>query len=239
MHFRYGTLINCAAIVLAGILGRFFGKRIKDRVREALTEICGISVIFLAIAGAMEGMLSVEDGKLISQHSMMVVICLVLGTLLGELLNIEGGISRFGEWLKQKTGNAKDVSFVEAFITASCTVCIGAMAVIGSIEDGINGNWSILGVKSILDFIIILVMTASLGKGCAFSAISVFLFQGCVTLLASLLSPLMTETALAYLSMIGNILIFCVGINLLFNRKLRVANMLPAILFAVAAAFLP
>lgn len=235
---RYGTIINTAAIVLAGIMGQLYGKRLKDRTRDALTVACGVSVIFLSIAGAMEGMLSVEGGAITAQHSMMVVVCMLLGTLAGELLNIEGGIARFGEWLKRKTGNAKDLAFVDAFITASCTVCIGAMAVIGSIQDGITGDWSILGVKSVLDFIIILVMTASMGKGCAFSAVSVFLFQGVITLLASVLSPLMTGLALSYLSMIGSILIFCVGINLVFDRRIRVANMLPAIVFAVAASYL-
>lgn len=136
-------------------------------------------------------------------------------------------------------GNSGDSQFVNAFVTASLTVCIGAMAIVGAIQDGISGDYSTLAVKAVLDFIIVAVMTSSLGKGCVFSAIPVFLFEGAVTLLARLISPVMTETAAAYLSLIGSVLIFCVGLNLVWGKKVRVANMLPAVLFAVAAAYLP
>ena len=170
---------------------------------------------------------------------MLVVLCLALGTVIGELLGIEKGFERFGEWLKRKTGNSGDPQFVNAFVTASLTVCIGAMAVVGAIQDGILGDCSTLAVKSVLDFIIIAVMTSSMGKGCAFSAIPVFLFEGAITLLARLVAPIMTDLAIAYLSLIGAILIFCVGLNLVWGKKVRVANMLPAVLFAAAAAYLP
>ncbi|MCR5685673.1 MAG: DUF554 domain-containing protein [Lachnospiraceae bacterium] len=166
-------------------------------------------------------------------------ICLTLGTLIGEIINIEGLFERFGEWLKIKTGNAKDKDFVDAFVTASLTVCIGAMAIIGAIQDGILGDWSILATKAILDFIIIMVMTCSLGKGCAFSAIPVLLFEGSITIFASFLKPVMTDLAMNYLSLIGSILIFCVGLNLVWGKKVRVANMLPDVVLAVVAAFLP
>ena len=152
---------------------------------------------------------------------------------------VETRIERFGEWLKEKSGNAEDAGFVNAFVTASLTVCIGAMAIVGAIQDGILGDWSILATKAVLDFIIIMVMTCSLGKGCGFSAIPVLLFEGLVTLCASLLKPVMTELAMDYLSMIGCILIFCVGLTLVWGKKIRVANMLPAVVLAVAAAFIP
>lgn len=234
-----GTLINTAAIVLGGLAGHFTGGLLKSRHQETLNMVCGVSVLFIGIAGAMEGMLRIEEGTVTSSRAMFVVVCLALGALVGELLDIEGWFERFGEWLKIRTGNAKDRMFVEAFVTASLTVCIGAMAIVGAIEDGISGDWSILGVKAILDFIIVMVMTCSLGKGCAFSAIPVFLFEGSVTLLATLIRPLMTEAALANLSLIGSILIFCVGLNLVWGKKIRVANCLPAVLLAAAAAFLP
>jgi len=184
-------------------------------------------------------MLHIEDRSIISGRSMLVVLCLALGTMIGELIGIERGFELFGEWLKEKTGNSGDKQFVNAFVTASLTVCIGAMAIVGAIQDGIMGDYSTLAVKAVLDFIIIAVMTASLGKGCAFAAIPVFVFEGSVTLLARLLAPLMTEQAAAYLSLIGSILIFCVGMNLVLGRKLRVANMLPSVLLAVLAAYLP
>ena len=124
-------------------------------------------------------------------------------------------------------------------MTASLTVCVGAMAVVGSIRDGIYGDYSILAAKAVLDLIIVLVMTASMGKGCIFSAVPVGIFQGILTLLAALVEPLMTEQALSNLSLTGSMLIFCVGVNLLWGKKIRVANLLPAIFVAVAWAFLP
>jgi len=116
---------------------------------------------------------------------------------------------------------------------------LGAMAIVGSINDGLYGDYTVLVTKSILDFIIIMIMSASLGKGAIFSAIPVALLQGGVTALSVLIKPIMTTTALLYLSVIGNILIFCVGINLVFGKKIKVANMLPAIIFAVICAFIP
>ena len=237
--FGLGTIINTAAIILGGLAGHFFGRLLKERHQTYLNMACGISVLYIGIAGAMQGMLTIHDGVITSGQAMLVTICLALGTLIGEIINIEGLFERFGEWLKIKTGNAKEKDFVNAFVTASLTVCIGAMAIVGAIQDGILGDWSILATKAILDFIIIMVMTCSLGKGCGFSAIPVLLFEGLITLFASLLKPVMTDLAMNYLSLIGSILIFCVGLNLVWGKKVRVANMLPAVVLAVIAALIP
>ena len=234
-----GTIINSLAIVTGGLVGRLAGKFFRQEQQDALNITCGISVMFIAIAGAMQGMLHIDGETLVSGKSMLVVLCLAVGTVIGELAGIEKGFEIFGEWLKKKTGNSRDREFVNAFVTASLTVCIGAMAIVGAIQDGISGDFSTLVVKSVLDFIIIAVMTSSLGKGCIFSAIPVFLFEGTITLLARLLSPVMTDLAVAYLSLIGSILIFCVGLNLVWGKKVRVANMLPAVVLAVAAAYIP
>lgn len=235
--YGLGTLINCVGILIGGLLGLLLGRFIKDTVQNALTAVCGISVLFIGIAGALEGMLRFDGTQVVSQNAMLVVCCLALGTLAGELLNIEGGFTRFGQWLKIKTRNAKDAQFVDAFVTASLTVCIGAMAIVGAIEDGLSGDYTILATKAVLDLILISVMTCAMGKGAVFSAIPVALLQGGVTLLASVLRPLMTDSAVANLSTVGSILIFCVGVNLVWGKKLRVANMLPSVLFAAAAAF--
>ena len=234
-----GTLINTAAIAAGGVCGFFFGRFFNEDQQDAITKANGVAVLFIAIAGAMEGMLKVEEGILTSGKSMLVVLCVVFGTIIGELLGIENGFERFGEWLKVKTRNTKDAGFVDAFVTASLTVSIGAMAIVGSIEDGVRGDYSILEVKSVLDFIIIMMMTASMGKGAGFSAIPVFVFEGVMTLLASLIAPLLTDLAIQYVSLIGSVLIFCVGINLVWGKKVRVANMLPAVLLAVLAAYMP
>ena len=234
-----GTIINSAAIIVGGVFGLLFGKILNERIQDSLQKASGICVLFIGIAGAMEGMLKLSGSSLSAGRSMLIVASLALGALVGEILNIEHGFERFGEWLKVKTGNAKDKSFVEGFVTASLTVCIGAMAVVGSIKDGISGDYSILATKAILDFIIIMVMTCSLGKGCIFSAIPVAVFQGLITALARLIKPLMTDGALANLSLIGSILIFCVGVNLVWDKRIKVANLLPSLVFAVAIAFLP
>lgn len=236
--YGLGTIINTAAIVAGGVGGALFGRFLKEKVQDTLTKCCGISTLFIAVTGALEQMLSVENGAIVSHGAMLVIGCLTIGAVIGEMLDLEGAFERFGEWLKQKTGNAKDKRFVDAFVTASLTVCIGAMAIVGSIEDGITGDYSILATKSVLDFIIIMVMSCSMGRGAVFSAIPVAILQGSITALAGLLRPVMTAAALANLSMVGSVLIFCVGVNLVWGKKVRVANLLPAIVIAVIAAFL-
>ena len=234
-----GTIINTLAIVAGGFFGALFGRFLHDSAQNTLTKVCGVSTLFIAVTGALEQMLRVENGAIVSSGAMLMIGCLALGGLVGEWLNIEQAFERFGQWLKIKTGNAKDKGFVDAFVTASLTVCIGAMAIVGSIQDGISGDYSILATKAVLDLIIIMVMSCSLGKGAVFSAIPVAVFQGSITALAGLVRPLMTEAALSNLSLVGNVLIFCVGINLVWGKKIKVANLLPSIVVAVAAAFLP
>ena len=232
-----GTLINTGAILVGGVCGHLFGKLLKKDHQETLTMACGVGTLFIGIAGAMKYMLLSDLFP--GGGTMLVVACLALGGLLGEIIDIERGFERFGEWLKVRSGNAKDPRFVNGFLTASLTVCIGAMAIVGAIQDGILGDYSTLAVKAVLDFIIILVMTSSMGKGCAFSALPVLVFEGGMTLLARLIAPVMTDAAIANLSLIGSVLIFCVGVNLVWGKRLRVANMLPAVALAVAAAYLP
>lgn len=237
--YGLGTIINTAAILVGGLGGALFGRFLSDSCQDTLTKVCGVSTLFIAVSGALEGMLTVENGAVTSGGAMLIIGCLAIGAIIGELLKIEDAFERFGQWLKVKTGNARDKGFVNAFVTASLTVCIGAMAIVGSIQDGISGDYSILATKAVLDLIIIMVMSCSLGKGAVFSAIPVAVFQGSITALAGLIRPLMTDAALANLSLVGNILIFCVGVNLVWGKKIKVANLLPAILVAVIATFLP
>ena len=236
--FGLGTIINCSAIIIAGIAGMVFGKHLRESMQDTLMKADGVAVIFIGIAGALSKML-VINGDTIDTTGTMMIISLSLGAILGEMLDLDGKMIHFGEWLKIKTGNAKDKMFVDGFVTASLTVCIGAMAVVGSIEDGIHGNHSILFAKAILDFVIILVMSATLGKGCLFSFVPVGLFQGSITLLASLISPFITASAMSALSFVGSILIFCVGVNLVFDTKIRVANLLPALIVACICTVFP
>ena len=233
-----GTIINVAAIIAGGVIGIVGGKWLSERCQETLIRSMGICVMVVGLAGALEKMLSVAGGKLTSGGTMMLVISMAIGALVGEVLDLDRRMEGFGRWLREKSGNGKDNLFLDAFITATMTVCIGAMAIVGAVEDGINGNYTILAAKALMDFVIILVMASSLGKGCIFSAIPVGIFQGSVTLLARLVEPLLTVAALDNLSLVGSVLIFCVGINLIWKNTIRVANLLPALIVAIAYALL-
>lgn len=234
-----GTLINCAGVIGGGILGMMIKKGLSERFQNILIQAVGLCVIFLGISGTLTQMLTVDGGVIVSGGTMMIIFSLALGALLGELLNIEKHTEEFGEWIKVKTGSGSDSSFVDGFVTTSLTICIGAMAVVGAIQDGITGDISMLCAKAVLDAIIVFVMASSMGKGCIFSVIPLGLFQGGITLLSRVIEPLLTPQAVSNMSMVGSMLIFCVGVNLMFQKKIKVANMLPTLVFAVACAFLP
>lgn len=234
-----GTIINVAGIIAGGIMGLILGKKFKQRVQDTLMSAVAVCVLFLGIGGCLEEILIVTENGISTQGTMMMIVCFAIGALIGEWLNIDYHMEHFGEWLKVKTKSEGESTFVDGFVTASLTVCIGAMAVVGAITDGLTGDYSILLAKTILDLIIIMIMTASMGKGCIFSALPVALFQGFITLLARFVEPLMTPEALSNLSLTGSMLIFCVGVNLLWGKKVKVANLLPAIFLAVGWAFLP
>ena len=225
MEFHFaglGTLVNVAGIIIGGLLGLFGGKFLTEKFQRTLRDACALAVIFLGADGALKNL-----------DTMLLIVSLIGGGLIGEIMDIDGKFERLGIWLRLHSGNDSDSKFVDAFVTASLTVCIGAMAVIGAINDRLLHDATVLFAKAALDSIIILVMTASLGKGCIFSCISVGIFQGAITFGAGFLEPFMTEIALANLSTIGSVLIFGVGVNLLFpEKKISVANFLPALIFA-------
>lgn len=229
-----GTILNVGGILLGGVAGMLFGKGLPKRFQDTLMSAVALCVLFLGVGGCLQEMLAIVDGGLESGGTMMMIGSFAIGAILGELLDLEGKMERFGEWLKRKTKSDGDATFVDGFVTASLTVCIGAMAVVGAIQDGIRGDYSVLLAKAILDLIIVMILTASMGKGCIFSAIPVGLFQGAVTLLARQLEPLMTEPALSNLSLTGSMLIFCVGVNSIWGKKFKVANLLPTIFVAMA-----
>jgi len=225
-----GTILNTALIIVGGILGIILKKWVKESMGSALTNVCGTTVMFVAIGGVMEKMLVYENEAFSTQGSMMMIVSIAIGTVIGEIIDIDGKVEKFGTWLKIKSKSEGDNQFVSAFVDASCTVCIGAMAIVGSIMDGIYHDYSILLAKGILDFIIVCIMAASRGKGAIFSAIPVFLLQGLVTLAAMFAGPFMSDNALSHLSYVGSVMIFCVGLNLIRDKKIKVANMLPGLI---------
>ena len=245
-----GTIINAGAIVVGGLLGLLLKNALPQRISDTLTKAIGICVLFIGLSGALQNMFTIEDGALsvgadvltayyrMETLELYAKISLTGGSILGGALDLEGRLERFGVWLRKRAGADGDSGFLNAFLTASLTVCIGAMAVVGAINDGLFGDISLLVTKSILDAIIIMVMSATMGKGCIFSAIPVALFQGLVTLFARFLQPIMTAQATSNLALTGSILVFCVGVNLVWDKQhLKVANMLPTLIFAVALAF--
>ena len=239
-----GTIVNVLAILAGGLAGLVSKRFLKERYQETILKIMGFAIIVMALSSTLSQMfvvnISVEgdrwSGSLDVQGTMMMVLSLAVGALLGEFLNLDHWFERFGAWLRDKTENQKDNRFIDAFVSASLTICVGAMAILGAIQDGVNGSPDTLYAKAVLDLIIIMMMTASLGKGCVFSAIPVAVFQGTITLLAKEAAPIMTEAAVRNLSLVGNVLILCVGVNLIWPKTIRVANVLPAIVIAVIFA---
>jgi len=230
-----GSLVNAGAIVTGGLIGLAVGSFISKRVQATLVSGMAVGTLFIGAGSTFSKMLvSGEGGSLESRGALMLVISLAVGAVAGELLDIDGKMERFGEWLKRVSHNERDGSFLDAFVTASLTFCIGAMAILGALEDGLKGDPSLLYLKSVMDGIFTIALTASLGKGVLFSAIPILLFQGSITLASSLLRPIMTPEVLDAISLVGGVLIFCVGWNILWHeKKIRVANLLPALVVAV------
>ncbi len=234
-----GTIINCAAIIVGGLLGMLFKKGLTVRFQETVMSAVGLAVLFIGAGGSLVKIFSYSDGKFSATGTYMMIASLVLGSLVGELINLDKHAVTFGNFLKRKFKSEKDKGFTDGFVVSSLTVCVGAMAVVGSIADGLTGDYLILATKAILDCIIVLILASSYGKGCIFSAIPVFVLQGSITLLSRLISPVLTDAAVSNISLVGSMLIFCVGINLMFDKKIKVANMLPSLIFAAAYSFLP
>lgn len=234
----FGTLVDAAATIIGGLIGLTFGKRLTARYQETMLSACGLSILFIGIGGVMAGMLGLKDGSLVAGGSVMLASSLVLGAFIGEAVNIEKHMTRFGEWLKAKTGSHGEEGFVSAFVNASLVVSIGAMAVLGPLNEGLYGDSSVLFAKSILDLILVLLMTLTHGKGCLFSFIPILIVQGLVTLLAGLIRPVMTAEAISALSLVGSVLIAALGINMVWDKHIRVSNLFPSVIVAVIWAFI-
>lgn len=224
-----GTVVNVAAIIIGGIIGYVLKGGLKPHYQDAVIKVLGLATLFIGAAGALAGMFSVEGGVLTTNSSLGMILSLVLGTLIGEFFDFDEKMERLGRWLKEKASRGEDGQFVEGFVTASLTVCIGAMAIVGSLQDALSADPSTLFTKSILDFMIVMIFASTYGKGAIFSALPVGVLQGGVTVCAGFLAPFFSDAVIANLSALGSILIFCVGVNLAFGSRFRVANMLPAL----------
>ncbi|NLC32601.1 MAG: DUF554 domain-containing protein [Clostridiales bacterium] len=219
-----GVMVNTLAIIAGSSLGLFFRKGLSERISKAVMAAIGLSVIYLGITGMMAG-----------KQALVVILSLVLGAALGTVLDIDGRIKRLGQFAESKLNHplADGPSIGEGFVTASLLFCVGSMAIIGSLNAGLSGDNTILFAKSVLDFISSAMLSLSLGVGVLLSAGLVLLYQGFIVLLSQVLRPLLSAAAISEMSSVGSILIFVLGLNLLQITKIKIADFLPAIVFAL------
>jgi len=228
-----GTIINTAAVVLGGVLGLLLKNGIAKRFEKILMQALGLATIFIGIGGVLEYMLVAENGQLSTQGTILLIFSLVIGCLLGEAINIEAKMEKLGIKLKKVAKVKNDNRFVDGFVTASLIVCVGAMAIVGAMQDGLTGDSSMLITKALLDLVIVAILASTYGIGAVFSALPIFVYQGIITLIAALFGAVISDQLIAELSFVGNALIFCVGVNLVKEKTFRVANMLPALLIPI------
>ncbi len=228
-----GTLINTAAVLVCGTIGLFLKKGLSQKIADCVIKAMGIAVMFIGISGVLKEMLVVGNAGLETQGTMLLIISLIIGAFLGEALKIEDRLDSIGEKLKTAVKSKDGSNFVEGFVNCTLIFCVGAMAIVGSLEDGLTGNFSTLAAKSILDGIMALIMSSTLGVGVLFSALAVLVYQGAITLLAGVISPILSDTLVSNLSLVGSALIFAIGVNLLFGKKIKTGNLLPALLLPI------
>lgn len=228
-----GTLINTAAVIAGGLVGLCLKNGLKKRIQDILMQACGIATVFIGASGALSKMLVIKDGQLETTGTMLLIFSLVIGGIAGEWLDIEQKMDILGEKIKKAVKAQNDNLFVEGFVNVSLIICVGAMAIVGSIQDGISGDYSMLMAKAVLDLVIVLIFASTYGIGAVFSAVPIFIYQGCITLLAAFFGSFVSDVIVSDLSYVGSVLIFCVGINIAFGKRIRVGNLLPALIVPV------
>ena len=223
-----GTIVNAVAIILGAILGNFLKGGFPERFKATLMQGISLAVILIGLSMALK-----------TQNVMLVTLSIVIGGVIGELLCIEDWLNNLGLKLEQRFGGDNG-NFAKAFVSTSLIYCVGAMAIMGSLESGLTGNYTTLFVKSVLDGVSSIVFASSMGIGVAFSALPVFLYQGSITLAASFIKPFLTDAIIREMTATGGLLIFAIGVNMLTGGKvqIKVGNLLPAIFVAVLMVFL-
>lgn len=228
-----GTMINTAAVVVGGLLGLLLKKGIAQKFEAILMKALGLATAFIGLGGVLSYMLVVEDGKISTQGTMLLIFSLVIGSLLGQLLDLEGKTEKLGIVLKAAVKRQNDNRFVEGFVTTSLIICVGAMAIVGAIQDGLSGDSSMLITKALLDFALVVILASAYGVGTVFAALPLFVYQGAITLIAALFGAVISDALVDRLSFVGSALICCVGVNLVKEKTFPVANMLPALLIPI------
>ena len=236
-----GTTVNALAVVagaLAGMLltrlaGRFSrllpagSAALGQRLQNIIMEGVALCVMYLGISGSLKG-----------QNSLIDILSMVIGAVIGELVDLDKGMRHLGDWVQKKTEHLVKTddaspSIADGFVTASLLFCVGAKAIVGALQDGLTGDHTTLFAKSLLDGISSVVFAASLGVGVAFSAVAVLLYQGIIALAASFLSPLLGDAVIAEMTCVGSLLIVALGLNMLDLTKIKVMNLVPAIFLPI------
>lgn len=223
-----GSIVNAATIVVGCLLGLLLGKFLTRRFSNALSKAVALCVIYIGISGMLSG-----------EKTLVTILSMVLGALLGEALRLEDHIKALGDWLEKTTktkgdaGRAKQSSVSEAFVSASILFCVGAMAIVGAMNSGLQGDHSTLYAKALLDGVTSLVYASTMGIGVAFSAAAVFLYQSAITICASFAAPYLTDVVINEMKCVGSLLILAIGLNMLGLTKLRVMNFIPAMFFPI------
>lgn len=231
-----GTIVNAVAVVFGALIGLKIRQGLPKKVEQCAMKLLGLSVAIIGLNGVLTAMLSVDgDGKLTSSGSLLLIVSLVVGGILGQFWNIDAKLIQGGKWMEQKFG--KD-GFAKGFINASLVFCVGAMAIVGALADGLSGDSSILYIKSMLDFICSIILASTLGFGVLFSFLPILIYQGAITLFASVLSPLISDALLSSICMVGYTIVLCIGIHFLGFTVVPTANLLPALLVPILYEFI-
>jgi uncharacterized protein len=221
-----GTIINTAAVLAGSALGLALGARVPEKVRDTLMDGIGLVVLLLGMQMALQ-----------TKNSLVVLGAVLVGGAVGELLDVEGRLARLGDAIKARVGSSAP-RFTEGFVAASVLFCIGPMAILGSVNDGLRGDYSVLAVKSVLDGVSALAFSSTLGLGVPFSAVPLFLYQGALTLLAGAAHSLLSDAMVTEMTATGGVIILGIGLRLLHLRQIRVANFVPALIVAPLLALL-
>ena len=221
------VLVNVATVLLGSTVGLLFRNKINEKFTKAVISALALVTILIGLSSALG-----------TADILCVIICMALGTIIGELIRIDDGIDGAGDFIKKKLlkGKSAENRFTEGFVTACIVFCVGSMTIMGSFEAGINGNNSIIYAKSALDFVSSMMFAAAMGFGVPFAALFVLVFQGALTLLAGVLAPFLSAAVVTELSAVGGVILFGMGVNMLelSPRRIKVANMLPAIFLPIA-----
>lgn len=228
-----GTIVNVAAVAAGSGIGLILKGGIPARMRTIITQGMGLCVVLIGLTGALSGMMKVTNGTLVSKDTLVLVASIVLGCILGEGINIEKRMEGLCARIEGRFGGKKDGSFTEAAISSSLLFCVGAMAIVGSLQDGLSGDHTMLFTKAVMDGVMAIVFSSALGIGTLFSVVPLLVYQGGITLLASVLSGFLSNLMITRLSLAGSVLIFALGLNMVLGTKIKVGNMLPAVLLPV------